>query len=97
MTTTRPTTKGETMTKTRTATDIMVYWDAQDPRNEGWAYRASDADGMIESGAIDDLDGDDLDGAIEDACSQLGVDIRADAFAREPNIDGGYATWSAER
>ena len=79
---------------TRTITDIRVGWDTQDSSNEGWAYWASDDNGLIESGGID-ADADDLDGAIEAAISELGLDIRVDAFAREPHIDGGYALWSA--
>ncbi len=81
---------------TRTATEITIYWDSQDSSNEGWAYRAADEDGLIESGSIDGIDADDLDGAIEDACSTIGVDLTPDQFAREPYIDGGYATWTAD-
>lgn len=80
----------------RTISGINVYWDSQDPANEGWAYRASDEHGDIDSGSIDGVDSDDLDGAIANACSQLDMDLTADQFAREPHIDGGFAVWSAE-
>ena len=76
---------------TRTATEIKVYWDAQDSSNEGWAYCMSDKIGDIESGSID---AEDLDEAIDAAISESGLDIDADAFDCEPNVDGGYATWT---
>jgi hypothetical protein len=76
----------------RQITNIRVYWDSQDPRNEGWAYRACDDNGLIASGGIEASD-DDLDGAIEAAVSELGIELRADQFAREPHQDGGWAEW----
>jgi len=79
----------------RQATEIKVYWDNQDRSNEGWAYRLSDADGDIDSGSLDS-DRDDIDGAIDEAVSIAGVEVNADAFAREPNVDGGFAIWTAE-
>ncbi len=81
---------------TRTITDVTVYWDSQDISNEGWAYRASDADGDIASGGIDDIEDDDLCGAIDAACFELDLDLTHDDFGMEPHIDGGYGTWSAE-
>lgn len=77
----------------RSITDITVYWNVQDRDNEGWAYRAGDEHGPIESGACNGAD--DLDEAIADACSQLGIALTPDQFAREPHIDGGYAVWTA--
>lgn len=78
-----------------TITEIKIYWDVQDPANEGWAYRAAGDRGLIDSGPIEGIDADDLDGAIDDACSQLGVDLTADQFGRETHVDGGVAVWSA--
>ncbi len=75
-----------------TATKITVYWDVQDSANEGWAYRLSHQSGEIASGAID---ADDLDAAIEQAIVESGLEITVDAFAKEPNLDGGYAIWTA--
>lgn len=84
---------------TTTYDEIKVYWDTTDPNNEGWAYVAYTGDGedqkVAESGGLD-ADDDDLDGAIDEVCHLLDVDLRADQFAREPNIDGGFAIWSAE-
>ena len=79
----------------RTITAVKVYWDTQDSSNEGWAYRASDAIGLIDTGAIDGVADDDLDGAIAEAIQSLDIDVSADQFAREPHLNGGYATWSA--
>lgn len=79
---------------TRTITDLTIYWDSQDPNNEGWAYRASDERGDIASAGIDGVADDDMDGAIAEACRELDLPLTADQFAREPHIDGGYATWS---
>ena len=84
------------MKMTQTITDVTIYWDVQDRSNEGWAYRASDNDGSIDSGSIDNIADDDLCGAIDDACYQLGLDLTHDDFAREPHIDGGCATWSSD-
>jgi hypothetical protein len=83
-------------TMTRTITDLTIYWDTQDRSNEGWAYRASDDDGLIDSGSIDgNVADNDLDGAIKEACRYLGMELTADQFAREPFRDGGFAIWSA--
>ena len=80
------------MTTTRTLTAITVYWDAQDPRHEGWAYRAHYDDDHEDSGPVE-AEPDDLDGAITDACWQIGVELTPDQFAREPNQEGGWADW----
>ena len=79
----------------RVPTEITVYWDTKDPTNEDWAYEASDDDGLIDSGAIEEIEPDDLNGAIDDACSQLDVDLTLDDFTTEPDADGGSAFWSA--
>lgn len=78
----------------REVTEIHVYWSTQDPANEGWAFEASDENGLIASGSCDGIDADDLDGAIDDACYQLDMAIHADQFARDAVTDGGYATWT---
>ena len=81
---------------TRTITSLTIYWDSQDSSNEGWAYRASDADGDIDSGPIDGVADDNLSGAIDQACHGLGLDLTHDDFSVEPNLEGGYCLWSAE-
>jgi len=75
-------------------TEVKVYWDVQDPNSEAWAYAATSDDGLAASGGLD-AEADDIDGAIEEAISELGLDLTPDMFAREPNVDGGYAVWTA--
>ena len=84
------------MTKTRTITSITVYWDSQDPDNEGWAYRTTDSDGRTDSDGIGILPTATLGEAIEQACHELDVDLHADQFAGDPNADGGWASWDSE-
>ena len=79
---------------TTTYDEIKVYWDATDPNNEGWAYEAWAGGKIAESGSIE-VDTDDLDVAIEEAVRVLDAGVRTDQFAREPYIDGGFATWTA--
>ena len=69
--------------------EITIYWDTQDPDNQGWAYRTD-----IDSGPVDGVADDDLDNAIAETCRHLGMDLTPDQFAREPNQEGGYAIWS---
>lgn len=79
----------------RKATEIKVYWDAQDRSNEGWAYRLSDENGDIESGSLDDAS--DLNQAIEQAISESGLDLDVCSFGSQPNVDGGYAVWTEQK
>lgn len=81
------------MTDTKTYAEIEVFWDSQDPQNEGWAYRATDSDGREESGPLDAA-AHDMDDAIREACQFIGANLTPDQFAREPNINGGYAHWT---
>jgi hypothetical protein len=85
----------EIVSMDRSITRIKIYWDVQNPANEGWAYEVSGDHGTIDSGAVD-ADADDLDGAIDEAIRILDVPLTADQFAREPHIDGGYAVWSRD-
>ena len=92
----------------RKINSIDIYWDDQDPTNVGWAYRAKDENNdTIDSGPIDlvmlHLDDDEqvfLDDAICEACYLLDMagfgcgDLTPEDFAREPNRDGGFASWS---
>ena len=82
------------MTATRQPTHITIYWDSQDPANEGWAYRASDDLGLIASGGIN-VDSDSIADAIRAACSELDLDLTPEHFGIEPHVDGGYAEWQA--
>jgi len=76
----------------KTITDIKVYWDVQDPSNEGWAYVASNDNGLITSGGVD---ADSLDDAIDEAIFEIGVDLTHDDFARH-DADGGCGIWTSE-
>ena len=78
----------------RVPTQITIYWDTQDPKNEGWAFNASDDSGLIASGPIEDVGDGDLDGAIREACWELGVEDLQEHFALEPNRDGGCAHYT---
>lgn len=82
------------MTTSSKITEIQVYWDTQDPANEGWAYRWR-IDGEQQSAQLDGIADNDLDGAIAQACHEIDCDITPDQFAREPNVDGGHAIWSS--
>ena len=74
---------------------IKIYWDSQDMENEGWAWQATDKSGNHSSGEVDVLCPlrTTLDDAIEQACWQLGVKLLPHDFAREPNVEGGFARW----
>ena len=82
-------------TATRKPTEIRVYWDSQDRSNEGWAYNASDEDGLITSSGLDGIDDDDLCGAVDQACYELDVELTHDDFAIDRHGDGGNAIWSS--
>ena len=77
----------------RKITSITVYWDTQDPFHQGWAYRACHDTGLIASGGINGIADDDLCGAIDEACYELGVDLTHDDFGMQPHVDGGCAKW----
>jgi hypothetical protein len=79
------------MTTTRTPNDITIYWDNQ-TETEGWAYRALDCQGLIDSGAIEDCD--TMDEAINEACWILGVRIASDDFAVCKSE--GWAHWTSD-
>jgi len=72
---------------------VTVYWDTQDPNNQGWAYRATGEPGDIASGPIDGVAADDIYGAIAEACHILGLDVTPDSFATDTHTDGGWAVW----
>ena len=80
------------MTTRRTPNEIMIYWDNQ-TETEGWAYRALDCQGLIDSGAIEDCDA--MDEAIDEACSILGVTIPFGDFAKSKE-EGGFAIWTSD-
>lgn len=77
-------------------TSITVYWDVQDPSNEGWAYCAYNDEGLVASGGLDGVQDDDLCGAVNEACHELGVDLTHDDFGLSSHVDGGFAKWLAE-
>ena len=74
--------------------EVKIYWDTQDQSIEAWAYVATGVNGLVSSGGLPEVGADDLDGAIEQAVSELGLDLTPDMFAREPNVDGGFAIWT---
>jgi len=80
-------------------TGVKVYWDSQDPANEGWAYRLFGAvDGEqveIDSGALDAADDSSPADLVVRVAMENGIDIRRDECACEPDEDGGWATWWA--
>jgi len=78
----------------REVTKIKVYWDESDPGNAGYAYELSDDDGSIQSGPL--RYATSLDYAIGEAIGESGLEVSYFDFAREPNIDGGFATWSKD-
>ena len=83
---------------TRELKQIEVYWDSQDPANEGWAERLTYDDGHQESGPCDELDHDDAtSGELQDAVVALawanGIEIDTAAVAADSRQDGGYAVW----
>lgn len=85
----------------KTAKEIVVYWDAQDKANEGWAYRVNDEHGSCASGPIDDYvalpndaNGSSLADAVVTIAHSYDIAIDSDAVAFE-NVEGGYAVWSS--
>ena len=81
---------------TRELIEAGIYWDSQDPNNEGWAYRLFYDDEHQESGPFDwEEDGDLAEGVVE-LLHQNGISILVGEVANEPRIDGGYATWTRE-
>jgi hypothetical protein len=85
----------------RKLTQVEIYWDSQDPNNEGWAERLTYDDGHQESGPCDLIDTPEasrteLQEAIVALAWQNGIEIRDDEVAVEPNVDGGYAEWTAD-
>ena len=69
---------------------VTVYWDRRDWENQGWAYRAMDANDREESGS---LRSNDLHEAVDEACEILGLEDHAVEFALSAE-EGGYAMWS---
>ena len=83
---------------TATITQITVYWDTQDPANEGWAYQAIGGQwnrDITDSGPIEGVDEHDIDSAVAAACRILNCGATPDQFKKTATIDGGYAHWSA--
>lgn len=65
-----------------TLTTATIYWDTQDPTNEGWAYRVRYSDGHEESGEWDAMI-NERDGGVADAV----IDLVAQHGG--PEIDSG--------
>tara|TARA_Y100000296_G_C5152956_1_gene247433 strand:+ start:1171 stop:1437 length:267 start_codon:yes stop_codon:yes gene_type:complete len=85
-------------TKERTITKIEVYWDAQDPNNEGWAERITYNSRFQESGELcwdldDDADGSEVCEAVCYLASVHRIYIEADEVAYD-HADGGHAVWT---
>lgn len=73
----------------KTITSITIYWDNQDPSNEGWAYRIEYRGGQESSGSVDAVT---LEYAIEGVIHEHDLTIAATEFAVS-NSEGGYAHW----
>jgi hypothetical protein len=71
-------------------TKLTVYWDTQDPDNEGWAWRTDD-----DSGEIAIVSHASLDEAIDQACHELDIDANHDDFDKSTD-EGGYGFWGAD-
>ena len=87
-------------TETRTIRELTIYWDAQDPKNEGWAYRVTYTDEHEESGQWDWLDTDnasrgELADSMVELAYQYGLEIDTDSVHANALTDGGFATWLA--
>jgi hypothetical protein len=81
-----------------TITEATIYWDAQDPDDEGWAWRIKWNHGGEESGPWDaECDGSitQLEEAVVSLAGQHGATIETGMVACEPDIDGGYAVYTA--
>lgn len=81
--------------------EITVWWDTQDKANEGWAYRVCGVGDDRDEGPYDGVlagnaDGSALQNAVVSLAFQFGVTITNDDVVVEPNIDGGYAKWTAD-
>ena len=99
MTNNNATRKGGTMT--REITGVKVYWDSQDPNNEGWAYRlysrSEEGDEIeIESGEVDAADDASPSELVVRVAWEHGITVREDSCACEPNVDGGWAQWTRD-
>ena len=81
-------------TRTRAITEALIYWEARDPRDEGWRWRLMYYDGQMASGAWDGLadhpEGSCLQDAIVDLLWQHNVTIGPDDVA----VTRESATWS---
>jgi len=76
-----------------------IYWDTQDPQNEGWAWRARYAGGHEESGEWDfllaaDADADAIQRAVVAVAHQHGQQIEVGDVAVDMH-DGGHGIWDA--
>ncbi len=84
---------------TRKLTRCEIYWDTQDPNNEGWAERATYDDGHQESGPCygtpANADQSDLEDAVVDLAFLHGTTIEPGDVAVDMHVDGGYAIWDA--
>ena len=79
-------------------TEILVYWDASDPNNEGWAQRVTYEDGHQESDEAthDVATMDDLDVAVVAAAYAYGLTIENDSVAIDKS-EGGSGIWTRDR
>jgi hypothetical protein len=84
-------------TTQRTLTNCELYWDTQDPNDEGWAYRIAYSVGYESSGCWERLGrnptSEQLRNCVVELAHQLGREISPDQVHCEPATDGGVATW----
>ena len=84
---------------TRRLIGCRIYWDSQDPRNEGWSWNTYYSDGHEESGAWewdlqDHPDRSELVKHIENLAYQHDAVIDRSDVVVDLSIDGGIAEWS---
>ena len=75
---------------------LTVYWDAQDPDNEGWYSKLTTRDMFGNFATTEEAiaaERDDLDGAIDEACRFWEIDATHDDFATSDS-DGGSGVWT---
>jgi len=84
------------MTTTRTLTSLRIYWDSQNPNNEGWAYSVGYEDDHEDTGPWDmrdDATADDVRSAVIELAWQHDMRIESHDVHVDMHTDGGFGTW----
>jgi hypothetical protein len=81
-------------TETTTMTEATIYWDSQDPTNEGWACRVRFSDGHEETSGWDwPLTRDD---ELPDAVVTLAWAFGNKILASDVAVEGMCGTWLSD-